>query len=785
MGSASRDPHKVCISCRGSICSADQRCDECVSWPAEMVDKSASYQLLLQRKRESRLRRKGRASLSLPQEAPVPIDALDEESGSLGPYDSVSQVQEPSPRSAQASAPPLALLSTVFGASFKEYVSDLVMEQLQCQLAGNLTSLPARSLPSAQGMAEAIASPLSHLDAVAGAQALPVDESEEGSRRRELSGYRDSIGQTLSRSDTLPPTGKRHHPPKDVPWRIKRSRTEVEGRLVAPNPSLPAVRTRDEAIRETPLSHALLSAQGEGLTVASALGARVTKVAHPTQSRGRATQLTRTSPMSTKAQDGHTSSKDAHHYHHLDNSGDATVASALGIRVAEATQPTQLRDSSRLARCAFSVSTGHIGQAQLHREHSLPTQSREGTEPQERTARAECPSPPDPSSAQVGRAPGREVATSLHRVLSASRNSAGVSVARDGFPPPAPPPYPMGEGSEGDSSEEERTKVEPPHTDFKKMMEFIVTLFPEAEGTRPPPSRPLPPGEPEQLETRATPGFTRAQPMQFSLDSASTSLLKATESSRPTLARYPTRKVMRPYRVSGHEAAGRAARVNPDLALSLTIRSGEPQAYVQQSDMVRLEDSLASLREAQNFTFWCLGAFFRLFQSTHASLEAKAMGDQLFRSMQRALVHQAQESAVELANVKALRRESYLRYLPASFTTATKVDLRKSSLDSGLLFDQDLVKAALDRAEKTASLTFQQAAAKALAKPRPAPGTPLVERGHRPPTAPASVRQSRTGEARRPSASYRRDHGSQQSRPRTLDAPSTSTSRGKGRFFRR
>ena len=69
----------------------------------------------------------------------------------------------------------------------------------------------------------------------------------------------------------------------------------------------------------------------------------------------------------------------------------------------------------------------------------------------------------------------------------------------------------------------------------------------------------------------------------------------------------------------------------------------------------------------------------------------------------------AQESAVALTNIKALRQESYLRYLPSSFTSSTKMDLRKSSVDSGFLFDQDRVKEALDRAEKTTSFTFQQA----------------------------------------------------------------------------
>ncbi|MPC77672.1 hypothetical protein E2C01_072131 [Portunus trituberculatus] len=68
-------------------------------------------------------------------------------------------------------------------------------------------------------------------------------------------------------------------------------------------------------------------------------------------------------------------------------------------------------------------------------------------------------------------------------------------------------------------------------------------------------------------------------------------------------------------------------------------------------------------------------------------------GVYIFRSMQKALVDQLQDSGVAL-------------YLPSSFTFSTKMDLRKSSLDSGFLIDQDWVTATLDMAEKIASLTF-------------------------------------------------------------------------------
>lgn len=46
---------------------------------------------------------------------------------------------------------------------------------------------------------------------------------------------------------------------------------------------------------------------------------------------------------------------------------------------------------------------------------------------------------------------------------------------------------------------------------------------------------------------------------------------------------------------------GKAAKVNPDLALAISLKSGEPCVLVQQADMFRLEDALTHMREAQNY----------------------------------------------------------------------------------------------------------------------------------------------------------------------------------------
>lgn len=126
--------------------------------------------------------------------------------------------------------------------------------------------------------------------------------------------------------------------------------------------------------------------------------------------------------------------------------------------------------------------------------------------------------------------------------------------------------------------------------------------------------------------------------------------------------------------MSGHEEAGRDARINLDLALAVTLKSGELRASVSQADLNSLEDTVAHLGGARNFIFWCLGAFTCLLQSTQAPLESQAMADQHFKSMQKAFMDHAQDSAAMLGHLKALRRESYLRHLPSSFSTSTKMD---------------------------------------------------------------------------------------------------------------
>ncbi|KAK3893317.1 hypothetical protein Pcinc_002872 [Petrolisthes cinctipes] len=167
----------------------------------------------------------------------------------------------------------------------------------------------------------------------------------------------------------------------------------------------------------------------------------------------------------------------------------------------------------------------------------------------------------------------------------------------------------------------------------------------------------------------------------------------------------------------------------------------EPLGYKEKAhrpaplgEVRQVEDKLIRLTGVQPMDFTLEAATKALLYATEGSRPSLARypPTNTGRSMhiQLALVDTARDSAFALTNVKAMRREAILSQLQPVFKSATKVDLRKSAIiDSAVLFDEDRVKEALRVADKTASISFKQAAAWALVKPRPAKGTLLVERG--------------------------------------------------------
>ena len=181
------------------------------------------------------------------------------------------------------------------------------------------------------------------------------------------------------------------------------------------------------------------------------------------------------------------------------------------------------------------------------------------------------------------------------------------------------PDVSSGVDSAGSDDDLQATFGENPSMNFDIMLDYITQCFPEAKGIPSQVSRPDPPGENRPPDSDRRVRLTRAKPIQFSLDKADKALRQANESSRPALARYPDARYRKVYTVSGHDFGNRPAKLNPDLALALITKGREPSVVVQAPELCRLEGAIARSLEAQNFNFWCLGAFYRLFPLAAAS----------------------------------------------------------------------------------------------------------------------------------------------------------------------
>ena len=127
----------------------------------------------------------------------------------------------------------------------------------------------------------------------------------------------------------------------------------------------------------------------------------------------------------------------------------------------------------------------------------------------------------------------------------------------------------------------------------------------------------------------------------------------------------------------------------------------------------------------------------------------RAMSNHLLKSIQRAMLDQARLTDLAIANTRAARKESFLSRLPPRFSSTSKTNLHGSVMDSEFLFEDSRVDKAIAQAEKAASVSFTEATAKSLVKPRPKPHTPLVEKNSRPSTS--YVSRPRAGFSQHPS----------------------------------
>lgn len=189
-------------------------------------------------------------------------------------------------------------------------------------------------------------------------------------------------------------------------------------------------------------------------------------------------------------------------------------------------------------------------------------------------------------------------------------------------------------------------------------------------------------------------------------------LVRASDSNEVSLPKYPILRAYKLYSLSEEGDSAGHAKVNPELVSQLSTR-GEPRASVSQNDLVRLERALLTVRNTQIFLSWILGAFFSLTLSKDKATHG-ALLQQFARSIEMALMHQIQLTSFAIANTRAIRRESCLSQLQSHFSSTARAQLRRSDVDSELLFETARVNTAVEQAQQAMSVSVTEAAARSL-----------------------------------------------------------------------
>ena len=272
-------------------------------------------------------------------------------------------------------------------------------------------------------------------------------------------------------------------------------------------------------------------------------------------------------------------------------------------------------------------------------------------------------------------------------------------------------------------------------SEYRRMIDYICGLFPQAAGV--PPSAPPPRALFESFFAPAAPSlqlnwFDRVRTSLVEADSRVATILS---SGRPERLVLPQR--LASYAVKGDCALGRAVPVNESL-LSHFERPLRPtlQLGVTGRDAMALEASCHAQSEALSYSMWVLSGllgFVRLQDFTPAD---PALFHHLVTSLSKSLAHQAQVTASHTAFLCHRRHEFYLSHLPVYFSDVSKRSMLFSLVvfaDS--LFREEYVSRLLEATLSSSSLKSQQA---------------VVDMASRRPSSSASFRQRRGSPARSP-----------------------------------
>ena len=268
--------------------------------------------------------------------------------------------------------------------------------------------------------------------------------------------------------------------------------------------------------------------------------------------------------------------------------------------------------------------------------------------------------------------------------LSAPSSLLSVPLSAFAYPPDDPfaPGFVDPEAS-GSAAPDPEAPVPPPLSDSAcaevcHMYQYLVDLFPQAEGSLQAPSPPRALFE-EFFATPSSPHqpvfltwFERVRSTLSETDSRIASLLA---SGHPESSLLPPRNTQ--YSVGGEASLGSAAPVNPSL-LAMFKRPLRPSLHL--GHMVReaalLESSSRALSESLSHAMWLLSGLLGFVRLQGFSPSDVPLFNTLVTSLSKYLAHQASISASQTAFVGLKRRQFYLSHLPAYFTDVHKRSVR-------------------------------------------------------------------------------------------------------------
>ena len=268
--------------------------------------------------------------------------------------------------------------------------------------------------------------------------------------------------------------------------------------------------------------------------------------------------------------------------------------------------------------------------------------------------------------------------------------------------------------------------LESVRSEFRRMMAFIVDLFPQDAGSPsvPPPPRALfedfffssvPPPPPTFLNW-----FER---IRSALPDADSHLASFVASGRGDYLFLPSWSST--YAVHGDFAFGGAAPVNPSLLPLFERRLKPHHVGLTIREAAALEASLRSQSEAFSHSMWMLSALLGFVRLQNFALEDSSLFNTLVTSLSKSLAHQASLTVTHTAFVGLKRHEFYLSHLPAYFSDVNKRAMLSSPvvLLSSLFSNSDVTHL-LEGTQTSSSLRSQQALVE-VAGARPHRSSPL------------------------------------------------------------